>query len=59
MGWRLTIRDNGIQTDKEIQNPVCEPKIAATPQFVLQSESEISHIDEYQNLEENRGRAMI
>ena len=24
-----TIRDNGIQTDKEIQNPVSEPKIAA------------------------------
>jgi hypothetical protein len=24
-----TIRDNGIQTDKEIQNPVSEPKFAA------------------------------
>ena len=25
----VTIRDTGIQTDKEIQNPVSEPKIAA------------------------------
>ena len=28
-GVGATIRDNGIQTDKEIQNPVSEPKIAA------------------------------
>jgi len=49
-----TIRDNGIQTDKEIQNPVSEPKITAHTQILLHSETDISRIDEYQKFGRKR-----